>query len=286
MPDVWDDLVSTKNVIDVADIPKYANLGLLHCGAMHKPLLMIHDEAHYSVDLESTELKMAGHSTAAGAAMMAAQAEAKLKPYQNLAIEKLKEAATNAKYVIMLPPKNTHPLTLDVSYWHFVDHMHSPGDLHSLAGFKRQKTWAQLQREEIEKNARQAILSHMKGATDPVPLPKAVVAHYNPKTYHKPRYTKPDLSVEALTGVLTRFADREVTRMAEQKDTSTQQACQYLESQLACEKDHNRSLRQRLIEAEAETDKIAGELKRLQERDASIARIMSTEGRKFRHEDD
>jgi len=41
-----------------------------------------------------------------------------------------------------------------------------------------------------------------------------------------------------------------------------------------------------LQQAVTEKLQIAAELKRLQERDASIARIMSTEGRKFRHDDE
>jgi hypothetical protein len=101
------------------------------------------------------------------------------------------------------------------------------------------------------------------------------IAHYNPKTYHKPRYVKPDLSVDALTGLLTRFVDKEIASVVKLKDEQTAQACGYLEHQLTRERDRNRSLRDRLEEAERETDKIAAELKRLQERDASIARIMS-----------
>jgi hypothetical protein len=277
MPDVQDDLVSTKNKSEDAKafIDGAAKLGLLYGGAMHKhlPMLTVHDEVVYSVDMESTELK-----TLAGAAMLADQAEAKLKPYQDEAIKKLKDMAGKYTITIAPPPKN-----LDITDWAFYPSMMSADPFFQ---FKQRKTWGQLQREEIEKNARQAILSHMKGAADPVPIPKSAVAHYNPNTYHKPRYTKPDLSVEALTGVLTRFADKEVTRMAEQKDNSIKEATHYMQRQLEREKDRNRSLRDRLAASERETDNIAAELKRLQERDASIARIMSTEGRKFRHDED
>ena len=232
-------------------------------------LMMIHDDL-VAVSSESAKfvdyIDKVGTKTASGAAMMATSAMTKAQ-----VLEQMEKFTADMDNVIVMKPKK------DIDFY----------GLHPSWGFKQEKTGAQLQRERLEKEAKKAVLAHMRGNnSDPVPIPKNKKAHYSPKTYHKPRYTQPDLSVEALTGMLTRFVDKEVTRVVQSKDQQAKEATEYLDGQLQSANSRNKQLWDQLKQAVAEKSQTAAELKRLQERDASIARTMSTEGRKFRHDDE
>jgi len=144
------------------------------------------------------------------------------------------------------------------------------------------KSLLDVQREEREERARKAVNSFMRGPLDDERPDNSKLAHYKPNSYRKPKRHSAIYNFSNLSFLVSQFAQKEIEKLQESHEKEVADVYHNHEVHLDQFKNKLKDTQRQLEDMTRERDEALQELNRIRERNASIVRIMSAEGRRFR----